>query len=68
MQTDTSCQLSVICKLTEGALSPLVEVINKDIEWERPQYKNLEIRRKFHVLLRTIHELQQTVENDENLS
>ena len=38
-QTDTSCQLGVICKLTEGTLSALIHIINKDIEEDRPQYQ-----------------------------
>ena len=37
-QIDTSCQLGVICKLTEGALSALIQVINKNIEQDMPQY------------------------------
>ena len=28
MQVDTSPQLGVICKLTESALSPLIQIIN----------------------------------------
>ena len=30
--------LGIICKLTEGALNILIQVINKDIEQDRPQY------------------------------
>lgn len=29
----------MICKLTEGALNVLIQVINKDTEKERPQYR-----------------------------
>ena len=29
-QINTSCQLGVMCKLTEGALNPFIQVINKD--------------------------------------
>ena len=31
-QINTSSQLGVICKLTEDALNPLVQVISKDIK------------------------------------
>jgi len=34
---DTS-QPGVICKLTEGALNPLVQIINKNIKQRWPQY------------------------------
>jgi len=36
-QMNTSSQLSIICKLTEGALSPLIQIINKDIKQSWPQ-------------------------------
>ena len=38
MQSNTSTQLGVICRLTEGALNPLVQVINKDIKQNMPLY------------------------------
>jgi len=37
-QINSSSQLGVICKLTEGALNPLIQIINKDIEQNRPHY------------------------------
>jgi len=37
-QIDTSSQLGVVCKLTEGALSALIQVISKDIKEDRPQH------------------------------
>ena len=37
-QINASSQLGVICKLTEGALNALIQVINKDIEEDRPQH------------------------------
>ena len=40
-QIDASSQLGVICKLTEGALSALIQVISKDIEEDRPQARPL---------------------------
>ena len=40
-QMDTFSQLDVICKLTEGALNALIQIINKDIEQDRPQYQPL---------------------------
>lgn len=36
-QINTSCQFCVICKLNEGTFSPLIQVINIDIEQNRPQ-------------------------------
>jgi len=36
-----SSQLDVICKLTEDALNALIQVIIKDIEQDRPQYRPL---------------------------
>ncbi|KAK4818289.1 hypothetical protein QYF61_010431 [Mycteria americana] len=36
-QTNTPAQLGVICKLTEGALNPFVQVIDKDIKQDWPQ-------------------------------
>ena len=36
-QIDTSCQLGVICKLTENTLYVLIQ-INEDIKQGRPQY------------------------------
>jgi len=36
-QIDTPPQLGVICKLTEGALNPLIHIIDKDIKQDRTQ-------------------------------
>ena len=36
-QTDTPAQLGVICKLTEGALSPLIQITDKDVKQDRTQ-------------------------------
>ncbi|KAK4831972.1 hypothetical protein QYF61_020355 [Mycteria americana] len=36
-QINTPTQLGVICKLTAGALDPLVQIIDKDIKHKRPQ-------------------------------
>jgi len=35
-QISTPAQLGVICKLTEGALDPLIQIIGKDIEQNWP--------------------------------
>ncbi|KAK4817644.1 hypothetical protein QYF61_023234 [Mycteria americana] len=40
-QINTPTQLGVICKLTEGAFDPLVQIIDKDIEQNRPQHRAL---------------------------
>ena len=40
-QINTSSQLGVICKFTEGALNALIQVINKDIKQDRSQYQSL---------------------------
>ncbi|KAK4826180.1 hypothetical protein QYF61_006042 [Mycteria americana] len=37
-QINTPAQLGVICKLTEGALDPLVQIIDKDIKQNWPQH------------------------------
>ncbi|PKU40305.1 hypothetical protein llap_9394 [Limosa lapponica baueri] len=37
-QVDTPTQLGVICKLTEGALNPLIHIIDKDIKQNHPKY------------------------------
>ncbi|KAK4814935.1 hypothetical protein QYF61_006290 [Mycteria americana] len=37
-QINTPAQLGVICKLTEGALDPLVQIIDKDVKQDWPQY------------------------------
>ncbi|KAK4823617.1 hypothetical protein QYF61_004220 [Mycteria americana] len=37
-QINTPDQLGVICKLTEGALNPFVQIIDKDIKQNWPQY------------------------------
>ncbi|KAK4823919.1 hypothetical protein QYF61_008305 [Mycteria americana] len=36
-QNNTPAQLGVVCKLTEGALDPLVQIIDKDIKQNWPQ-------------------------------
>jgi len=36
-QIDTPAQLGVICKLTEGSLNPLIQVIDKYVNQDRPQ-------------------------------
>ncbi|KAK4815341.1 hypothetical protein QYF61_000173 [Mycteria americana] len=38
---DTPAQLGVICKLTEGALDPFVQIIDKDIKQNWPQHRAL---------------------------
>jgi len=35
-EIDTPTQLDVICKLTEGALDSLIQIINKDIKKDWP--------------------------------
>lgn len=40
-QMDTSSQLDAICILTEGALSPLVQIVNKDTKQGQSQYHPL---------------------------
>ncbi|KAK4823866.1 hypothetical protein QYF61_007622 [Mycteria americana] len=40
-QINTPTQLGVICKLTEGALDPLIQVIDKDIKQNWPQHRAL---------------------------
>ncbi|GAB0181768.1 hypothetical protein GRJ2_000642100 [Grus japonensis] len=40
-QINTPAQLGAICKLTEGALDPLVQIIDKDIEENLPQCRAL---------------------------
>ncbi|KAK4817391.1 hypothetical protein QYF61_012097 [Mycteria americana] len=37
-QINTPTQLGVICKLTEGALDPLIQIIDKDTKQDWPQY------------------------------
>ncbi|KAK4825624.1 LOW QUALITY PROTEIN: hypothetical protein QYF61_001304 [Mycteria americana] len=37
-QINTPTQLGVVCKLTEGALDPFVQIIDKDIKQNQPQY------------------------------
>ena len=41
LKGNTSSQLGVICKITEGALNPLIQVISKDIKQDQPQYQPL---------------------------
>ncbi|KAK4826388.1 hypothetical protein QYF61_008059, partial [Mycteria americana] len=40
-QINTPTQLGVICKLTEGALSSLIQIIDKDIKQNWPQHRAL---------------------------
>ncbi|KAK4831743.1 LOW QUALITY PROTEIN: hypothetical protein QYF61_018873 [Mycteria americana] len=40
-QINTPTQLGVICKLTEGALNPLIQIIDKDIKQNWPQHRAL---------------------------
>ncbi|KAK4813930.1 hypothetical protein QYF61_003000 [Mycteria americana] len=40
-EINTPAQLGVICKLTEGALDPLVQIIDKDIKQDWPQHRAL---------------------------
>ncbi|KAK4825857.1 hypothetical protein QYF61_003131 [Mycteria americana] len=40
-QINTPTQLGVICKLTEGALDPFVQIIDKDIKQNWPQHRAL---------------------------
>ncbi|KAK4826520.1 hypothetical protein QYF61_010017 [Mycteria americana] len=40
-QINTPTQLGVICKLAEGALNPFVQIIDKDIKQNWPQYRAL---------------------------
>ncbi|KAK4828042.1 hypothetical protein QYF61_023080, partial [Mycteria americana] len=40
-QTNTPAQLGVVCKLTEGALDPFVQIIDKDIKQNWPQHRAL---------------------------
>ena len=37
-QIDTPAQPGVICRLTEGALDPLIQTIDKDVKQDWPQY------------------------------
>ncbi|KAK4806900.1 hypothetical protein QYF61_012621 [Mycteria americana] len=40
-QINAPAQLGVICKLTEGALDPFVQIIDKDIKQDWPQHRAL---------------------------
>ncbi|KAK4813151.1 LOW QUALITY PROTEIN: hypothetical protein QYF61_013116 [Mycteria americana] len=40
-QINTPAQLGVICKLTEGALNPFVQILHKDIKQTWPQHRAL---------------------------
>ncbi|KAK4813829.1 hypothetical protein QYF61_001833 [Mycteria americana] len=40
-QINTPSQLGVICKITEGALDPFVQIIDKDIKQNWPQHRAL---------------------------
>ncbi|KAK4822020.1 hypothetical protein QYF61_006868 [Mycteria americana] len=40
-QINTPAKLGVVCKLTEGALDPLVQIIDKDIKQNWPQHRAL---------------------------
>ncbi|PKU41428.1 integral membrane protein dgcr2 idd [Limosa lapponica baueri] len=37
-QINTPTHLGVVCKLTEGALDPLIQIIDKDVKENWPQY------------------------------
>ncbi|KAK4819909.1 hypothetical protein QYF61_014644 [Mycteria americana] len=37
-QINTPAQFGIICKLSEGALDPLIQIIDKDIKQDWPQY------------------------------
>ncbi|KAK4813314.1 hypothetical protein QYF61_023989 [Mycteria americana] len=41
-QINAPTQLGVICKLTEGALDPFIQIIDKDIKQNWPQHRALE--------------------------
>ncbi|KAK4820755.1 hypothetical protein QYF61_006095 [Mycteria americana] len=40
-QINTAAQLGVVCKLTEGALDPFIQIIGKDIKQNWPQHRAL---------------------------
>ncbi|KAK4820738.1 hypothetical protein QYF61_004419 [Mycteria americana] len=40
-QINTPAQLGVVCKLTEGALDPFIQIIDKDIKQDWPQHRAL---------------------------
>ncbi|KAK4821425.1 hypothetical protein QYF61_019703 [Mycteria americana] len=40
-QINTPAQLGVICKLTEGALDPLIQIMDKDVKQDWPQHRAL---------------------------
>uniref|UniRef100_A0A8C3KC32 CNH domain-containing protein n=1 Tax=Calidris pygmaea TaxID=425635 RepID=A0A8C3KC32_9CHAR len=40
-QVDTPTKLGVVCELTEGALDPLIQIIDKDVNENWPQYRAL---------------------------
>ncbi|KAK4823315.1 hypothetical protein QYF61_000917 [Mycteria americana] len=40
-QIDTPAQFVVICKIPEGALNPLIQIIDKDIKQDWPQHRAL---------------------------
>ncbi|KAK4816506.1 hypothetical protein QYF61_017467 [Mycteria americana] len=40
-QINTPAQLGVVCKLTEGALDPFVQIIDKDVKQNWPQHRAL---------------------------
>ncbi|KAK4826971.1 hypothetical protein QYF61_012912 [Mycteria americana] len=40
-QINTPTQLGVVCKLTEGALDPFIQIIDKDIKQNWPQHRAL---------------------------
>ncbi|KAK4817682.1 LOW QUALITY PROTEIN: hypothetical protein QYF61_024911 [Mycteria americana] len=41
LRNNTPTQLGVICKLTEGALDPFIQIIDKDIKQNWPQHRAL---------------------------
>ncbi|KAK4811398.1 hypothetical protein QYF61_003397 [Mycteria americana] len=40
-QINTPAQLGVVCKVTEGALNPFIQIIDKDIKQDWPQHRAL---------------------------
>ncbi|KAK4820419.1 hypothetical protein QYF61_026255 [Mycteria americana] len=40
-QINTPTQLGVVCKLTEGALDPFIQIIDKDVKQDWPQHRAL---------------------------
>jgi len=40
-QINTPTLLGIVCKLAEGVQDPYVQIINKDVKQNRPQYQSL---------------------------